>query len=103
MSKLRKMARDRRIADVICSHVCRSDTVLDVRNPARTYTLNGADPEACLLYYYQVRNNLSHRGKGAWRDGEKVRHSLVELLAIFKASLMACRSQTEYQANQRVP
>lgn len=103
MSKLRKMARDKRIADVIRTHVCRSDTVSDVRGSRADIRLDSADPEACLLYYYQVRNNLSHRGKGAWRDGEKVRHSLAELLAIFEASLSFCRAQAQSQANQRLP
>jgi len=45
------------------------------------------DPSSAVLYYYQVRNNLSHRGKGAWVDGEIIRASLQELKAIFDAVL----------------
>ena len=103
MSKLQKMAQDRRIAEVIRAQVVRSDEVLDVRDPTKRYYLDGAHPEECIFYYYQVRNNLSHRGKGAWRDGEKVRLALKELLEIFDAFLSSYRSDAQGQANARMP
>jgi hypothetical protein len=60
----------------------RRDQVCDSRDPADVYVLDPANPSKAALYYYQVRNNLSHRGKGAWADGEIVRNSLVELKRI---------------------
>jgi hypothetical protein len=63
--------------------VTRKDEVCDSRDPSKSFSLDSANPAEASLYYYQVRNNLSHRGKGAWADGEVVRNSLVELKSIF--------------------
>ena len=69
--------------------VIRKDKVCDSRDPDKCFALDPSDPSTAILYYYQVRNNLSHRGKGAWADGEIVRNSLLELRAIFDAVLDA--------------
>ena len=63
--------------------ISRQDEVWDSRDPADRFILDASDPSTAILYYYQVRNNLSHRGKGAWKDGEIVRNSLRELHMIF--------------------
>ena len=34
----------------------------------RHYTLNADEPKKAIDYYYQVRNNLTHRGKGISKD-----------------------------------
>jgi hypothetical protein len=67
--------------------VTREHTLLDSRDADTQYHLGAADPHSSGLYYYQIRNNLSHRGKAAWRDGEIVRKSLLELADIFDAVL----------------
>ncbi len=90
--KVRSMAQDDRIASLFKEFVRRTDTVLDARDPDDSYTLNPDNPKKSLLYYRQVRNNLSHRGKSANRDGEKVRLALTELLPLFEAVISACRS-----------
>jgi hypothetical protein len=61
--------------------------VSDSRDPGERVLLDAADPAKAATYFYQVRSNLSHRGKGAWTDGEIVRQSLVALLTIFKDML----------------
>lgn len=58
-------------------------------DPAKKRTLNGDDPEAALQYYYQVRSNITHRGKAVFRDHELIRSSLSELLEIFRKTLIA--------------
>jgi len=63
--------------------VSRKDRVYDSRDPSDHTILDPQKPGPSALYYYQVRSNLSHRGKGAWKDGEIVRQSLNELLEIF--------------------
>jgi len=70
----------------------RTDQVSDTRDPTDTYKLSPSDPAMSLKYYYQIRNNLSHRGKGAWHDGELVRQSLRELEQMFTAVLQASTS-----------
>jgi hypothetical protein len=64
-----------------------SEEVSDSRNPGQKSRLDMAHPGNAAKYFYQVRSNLSHRGKGAWSDGEIVRQSLVLLLAVFKDML----------------
>jgi hypothetical protein len=86
------MATDERIAGLFPRFVLRQDEVLDARDPKEKYTLTSGDPKGCLLYYRQIRNNLSHGGKSACRDGEKVRMALGELLPLFEAAITACRS-----------
>ena len=67
--------------------VSRKDRICDSKDPEDSFALDASDPSSAILYYYQVRNNLSHRGKGACADGEIVRKSLVELKVIFDAVL----------------
>lgn len=64
--------------------------VFDSRKPnVKPYVLDVREkPEKAMGYYYAVRSNLSHRGKGAWRDAETVRLSLNELLTVMTAVLM---------------
>ena len=59
----------------------------DSREPGDRRHLDVARPEKAADYFYQVRSNLSPRGKGAWSDGEIVRQSLITLLAVFKEML----------------
>jgi hypothetical protein len=44
-------------------------------------------------YYYQVRCNITHRGKGALQDMALVASSLDELLQVFKAMLINAKSE----------
>jgi hypothetical protein len=64
-------------------------SVFDSRDPDDRADLDADTPSRSVRYYYQVRSNLSHRGKGAIRDGETVRSSLVEFLAVFRSILTA--------------
>lgn len=63
--------------------------VFDSRKPnGKPYILDVREkPEKAMSYYYAIRSNLSHRGKGAWRDAETVRKSLNELLAVMTTVL----------------
>lgn len=88
MAKIKKFGRHEVFrAALKRAGVSRKDTVCDSRDPEDSFALDASDPLSSILYYYQVRNNLSHRGKGAWADGEIVRKSLMELEAIFDAVL----------------
>jgi len=51
--------------------------------------LTAGDPTRSARYYYLVRSNVAHRGKGAWNDGEIVRCSLRELYEITAYMLRA--------------
>ena len=51
--------------------------------------LDPSNPKESLKYYYQVRSNITHRGKAATRDFATLRDSLTELHAIFRCVLDA--------------
>lgn len=51
--------------------------------PQEQVRLDSGDPEGSLSYYYQIRSNIVHRGKGHRDDHGRVRQSLEELLVIF--------------------
>lgn len=75
------------MADLVRQNVQRTDKVSDSRNPDSMYKLDGTNVKECFDYYYQVRSNLSHRGKGVFNEFDKVHGSLKELLAITKQYL----------------
>jgi len=55
--------------------------------------LNADNPKKAIEYYYQVRCNSAHRGKGVPNDHDTVRTALQELLPIFRNMLNACRME----------
>lgn len=60
------------------------DKILNLRFPGNDLVeLDGSDPEAVLDFYWQLRNNVTHRGKEVRREYDLLRTSLEELLAIF--------------------
>lgn len=61
--------------------------------PKNHAILNADNPKKAINYYYQVRCNSAHRGKGVPNDHEIVRDALQELLPIFKNMLDACRME----------
>ena len=75
----------------------REHTLFDSRDPAKSWRLDPTDASSSLEYYWAVRCNLSHRGKGAFKDGETVRRSLRELLASTELML----DQTVFRAHDR--
>lgn len=52
--------------------------VVDSRNPETVYRIRD-DVSNAALFWYAVRSNLSHRGKSAFRDGQLLRRSLIDL------------------------
>ena len=88
--KIEALARDAIFAAAV-SEIAREHRVADSRDPTDTYSLDRAEPLQSAKYYYQVRNNLIHRGKGTWRDGEIVRQSLTEVLRIVERLLSRSR------------
>jgi hypothetical protein len=87
LEKVRRIGADDLFQAALQSTVARTDRVFDSRDPDSCAILDVRRSESSAKYYYQVRSNMSHRGKGAWKDGELVRQSLIELLAIFTAML----------------
>jgi len=72
--------------------VRRNDRVTDSRDPSQGYILNAENAKKTFQYYYQVRSNLSHRGKAVHNEVGKVRDSLNELLEIVDGFLDELRN-----------
>ena len=91
VERVKRLGNDSLFVAAAQDVIKRSDCVYDSRDPDQRYDLKRDKPENSSLYFYGVRSNLSHRGKGAYADGEKVRKSLNELLAIFDRLLAGSR------------
>lgn len=88
MKKLKPLSGEQAFKDALKYVVKKSRNVFDSRN-LKLYRLNADEPDSSVNYYYGVRSNLTHRGKGAHNDGETVRLSLIELAEIFQQLLVA--------------
>lgn len=95
MERIKLLGDERAFADALRAVSPAERTVYDSRDPEARAVLSVDDPRRAVRYYYQVRSNLSHRGKGAIRDGETVRQSLEELLIIFRKLLTATLGNRE--------
>lgn len=49
-------------------------------------------PKACIDYYYQIRCNITHRGKASISDAKLVQQSLKELSFVFKRVIESAKS-----------
>ena len=87
MQKVRRLGEDPAFEQALKRVVTRSGRVHRSDKPTDHADLNPDRGYGSALYYYYVRSNITHRGKGAWRDGEIVRRSLLELLEIFREVL----------------
>ena len=58
-------------------------------DPEKKEVLDPNNPRRALGYYYQIRSNVTHRGKTAIRDHEMLLASVTELLDIFSTVLHA--------------
>jgi hypothetical protein len=75
-------------------HVFRAD------RPDEKVVLRPNDTRKALEYYYQVRSNTAHRGKGApARDFEIVRSSLIELTHLFSTVLQSAFIEANLQSS----
>jgi gamma-glutamylcyclotransferase (GGCT)/AIG2-like uncharacterized protein YtfP len=87
MEKVKKLGEDPAFQRALSQVVSREQRVYDSRDPTNYADLDPERGRCSAEYYYYVRSNLSHRGKGAWNDGEIVRRSLLELQEIVRQVL----------------
>ena len=95
MQRIKRLRELPGMEDLVRLNVQRTDKVSDSRNPDTAYKLDGTNAKKCFEYYYQVRSNLSHRGKGVFNEFDKVHCSLKELLAITEQFLDKLKEQEE--------
>ena len=70
IAKVKSLGKDPRFLAAFERQVSSSiKEVSDSRNPGQRIRLDTGRPGEASDFYYQVRSNLSHRGKAAWSDG----------------------------------
>ena len=87
MAKIRQLATDEFFKSKLREVVSRRDKLFPTNDPSSPKKLNRDNVKGSLDYYYQVRCNITHRGKAAFDDFDRLRYSLSELKDIFQATL----------------
>ena len=95
--KVAHLAKESGFAKSLKLHVKDKRVVHPAHEPGRELVLDPSVPEEAVDYYYQVRCNVTHRGKSGVSDHdyEILESSLRELLAIFKDVLKAAKEDAE--------
>ena len=96
MEKVCQLAFEPAFAAGLLRHVRDRREVYRADRPDQREVLDPQSPEKALAYYYQVRSNMAHRGKGVVWDHERVLKALTELLPIFREVLKAAERDARY-------
>lgn len=83
MGKIQRIAEEDVFIESLKQIVKEQRSILRADEPGKEVTLNPANPKNSILYYYQVRSNIAHRGKAVVKDFRVVKSSLEELYEIF--------------------
>lgn len=96
--KVGQLAREAAFGEGLRHHVKKKSQVYRADRPGEREVLDPESPEKAVLYYYQVRSNITHRGKGVGRDYDLLHNSLAELLPIFREVLKAAERDAGFSA-----
>lgn len=94
--KVAQLAREPAFAAGLQQHVEGRREVYRADRPGEKEVLDPRAPDKAVRYYYQVRSNITHRGKGVVRDFELLKLSLAELLPIVREVLKAAEHDAGY-------
>ena len=81
--------------DAIARYVQEKRSVTRADRPKEKYVLDPTSPKLAVNYYYQVRSNITHRGKGVPRDHDTLLMSATELLQIFRDVLRQAKTDAQ--------
>jgi hypothetical protein len=85
--KVKALGEEPAFRSALAEYVSVERSVFRADKPQERLRLTAGDAPKAVEYYYQVRCNITHRGKGVPRDHETLTRSLSELLAIFREVL----------------
>lgn len=85
--RVKQLAQEPAFISALQRSVTEPRTVRRADDPSEIVRLDPGRPGKAVAYYYQVRSNIIHRGKGRITEREHLEKSLPELLAIFKTLL----------------
>lgn len=94
--KIEKVADEPAFQETLRDLVKEKREVFRADRPNEKIVLDVEHPKNAVLYYYQIRNNLVHRGKGVPHDHERMEKSIQELLAIFRQVLAAAFEESKW-------
>ncbi len=94
-NKVRQLAQEAAFASGLLMHVKERREVYRADQPDNKVVLDPQDPRKSLEYFYQLRSNLSHRGKGVVRDYDRIQEALAQLLPIFREVLRTAQTDAE--------
>jgi len=77
-SRVVELGRSSSFCEAVVAAGARPSEVVDSRDPKDRHRLT-EDGAGAAEYFYQVRSNLSHRGKSAFRDAQLVLKAVTEL------------------------
>ncbi|MFI5457088.1 MAG: hypothetical protein ACHRXM_16710 [Isosphaerales bacterium] len=89
IEKIRRLADDSAFVEALRELGGENREVVRSDDPRNKEVLRRDNPRKALDYYYQIRSNITHRGKSAVRDYGMLLASLTELHAIFQRVLQA--------------
>jgi len=96
MKRVNRLAEEPSFRQGLRDHVAERRSVQRADRPGTKVTLDPDVPDKALWYYYQVRSNITHRGKGVVRDFELLRKSIGELLPIFREVLRVAELDAQF-------
>ena len=85
MQKIMKLANNNTFQKKLMEIEAIHRDIYSTDNVEKKIKFEVRNPKLCLDYYYQVRCNITHRGKAAIADAKLVRQCLVELANLFKS------------------
>lgn len=99
--KVAKLATEKAFTEGLNHHIHIKDDKREVYRadkPDKKVVLDPNAPKKSIWYYYQVRSNITHRGKGVPKDYRHLKLSLTELLPIFRKVLETAERDAKYPA-----
>ncbi|HEX4168142.1 MAG TPA: hypothetical protein VHZ55_21965 [Bryobacteraceae bacterium] len=90
--KVDQLSGEQAFASSLLFHVRERQEVYRADRPSQKEVLDPQSPEKALKYFYQLRSNVTHRGKAVIRDHDRMRDSLAQLLPIFRDVLRVAQS-----------
>lgn len=85
--KVKQFANEPAFVEALAKEVSEVRHLFRADQAGRRVELIRTNPKKSIEYYYQVRSNITHRGKGVRADHQHLQSSTGELLAIFRAVL----------------
>lgn len=82
--KVCQLAEEPAFARALKEHARSPRRIFRADRPDQDVSLDPERPRKSIEYYYQVRSNITHRGKAVTRDHDTLRASLSELVRIFR-------------------